>query len=65
MFAKLTSITSLDLDNLDTSLVEDMSYMFWGDENMGSINLQNFNTKNVKDMSKMFLSCTKLTSLTT
>ena len=32
MFAKLTSITSLDLDNLDTSLVEDMSYMFWGNK---------------------------------
>ena len=35
MVAKLTSMTSLDLDNLDMSLVEDMSYMFWGNENMG------------------------------
>ena len=46
----------LDLSNLDTSKVSDMSYMF---SNCSSyyLDLSNFDTSNVTDMSYMFISC--------
>ena len=51
------------LDNLNTSEVTDMSYMFNGCSNLTTIDLRNFDTGNVKNMSGMFRDCGSLTSI--
>ena len=58
---KLTEIHSIE--NLNTSKVTDMSWMFFGCSSLTSLNLSNFNTAKVHDMSYMFSSCSRLTSL--
>ena len=63
MFAMLKNITSLDLSNLDTSKVTNMSGMFNGCSSLKSLDLSNFNTSNVTNMSLMFLGCNSLTNL--
>ena len=57
----LTSITGLE--NLNTSNVKDMVWMFWGCKKLTSLNLASFKTDNVEEMSGMFLDCEKLTSI--
>lgn len=53
---ELTTITGLE--NIDTSNVTDMSYMFFYCANFSSeLNLSNFNTSNVTDMSYMIYWC--------
>ena len=58
---------TLDLSNLNTDNVTDMSYMFSGTSydsaNLEELDLSNFNTSNVTDMSHMFEDCYDLTSL--
>ena len=51
------------LENLNTSEVTTMSYMFFYCKKLSQLVLSNFNTENVKDMSYMFTGCSSLTSL--
>lgn len=52
-----------ELENLDTSNVIDMSYMFFQNSNIESLDLGHFNTSNVKDMNNMFNNSNKLKTL--
>ena len=60
-FEKLKAIN--DIDELNTTNVKNMSYMFLGCESLTSLDLSSFNTSNVKNMSYMFLSCVELETL--
>ncbi|MDF7639454.1 BspA family leucine-rich repeat surface protein [Lactobacillus sp. ESL0791] len=63
-FADLPNLTAIEgLNNLDTSAVTDMSYMFCNDSSLTSLDLPNWNTGNVTNMSYMFCSVRNLTSL--
>lgn len=50
-------------DNLDTSEVTNMSYMFNNCQSLKMVEFNNFNTANVEDMSYMFNMCSALSSL--
>ncbi|WEV59073.1 BspA family leucine-rich repeat surface protein [Bifidobacterium sp. ESL0728] len=63
MFYFCRSLTNLDLSNLNTTNVTNMSSMFYNCNRLTSLNLSNLNTTNVTNMSSMFSSCTSLTSL--
>ena len=63
MFSYCSSLTSLNLSNLDTSKVEKMSFMFFCCSSLTSLNLLSFNTSQVTTMESMFNNCTSLTSL--
>ena len=52
-----------NIDKLNTSNVQDMSYMFQNCNNLETLDVSNFNTSNVKDMQYMFSSCSKLTTI--
>lgn len=54
---------SLELGNLDTSNVEDMSCMFGGCSNLTELDVRNFNTGKVTNMTWMFSNCNALTKL--
>ena len=63
-FYYLSALTSIEgLENLNTSKVTDMRYMFEGCSGLTSLNLSNFNTSAVTDMGSMFEGCSSLTSL--
>ena len=51
------------LENLNTSEVINMSYMFTDCPALTTLDLKNFNTEKVKDMNSMFTHCVALTSL--
>lgn len=53
----------MDLSNLDTSNITDMSYMFGNCLKLTSLDLSGFDTSRVIDMSHMFDDCTSLQSL--
>ena len=55
--------TSLDLSNLDSSNVTNMSNMFYSCGKLTSLDLSNFDTSSVTNMGYMFSNCSKLTSL--
>ena len=55
--------TISNLENLNTTKVTDMSYMFNGCQNLSSLDLSYFNTTNVTNMTHMFEDCKALTSL--
>ena len=59
--SKLKNIKNLYY--LDTSLVNNMGYMFYGCKLLTSIDLSNFFTYNVKKMCSMFESCEELESI--
>ena len=63
MFRNMSSLTSLNLSNLDTSKVTNMGGMFLGVSNLATINLSNFDTSKVINMSFMFYGMSKLTTL--
>ena len=63
LFASLTSVTSIDLANADTSGVTDMSGLFAVCVNLTSLNVTGFDTSSVENMRCMFESCKKLMSL--
>ena len=56
-------VTIENISYLNTSEMTDMSYMFYGCENLQSLDVSNFNTENVTDMSVMFHKCKNLQSL--
>ena len=63
MFYYKNKLTTIDLSNLDTSGVTNMSFMFGECYGLTSLNLSNFDTSSVTDMSYMFYYCYGLTSL--
>ncbi len=58
-----TATTSMNLANLDTSRVTDMSGMFYYCRSLTSLDVSNFDTSKVTNMSNMFAVCQNLTSL--
>ena len=56
----LKNIEEVDLSNLDTSKVVDISSLFNGCSNLKTINVDNLNTSKVKNMSEMFTNCNNL-----
>ena len=63
MFSHMSSLTTLDLSNFDTSQVSYMGSMFEGMESLISLDLSSFRTENVRDMNSMFFGMTKLSNL--
>ena len=61
MFYNCSSLTSLNLSNIDTSNVNNMEYMFSGCKALSSLDLSNFNTEKVEKMNSMFYDCQNLT----
>lgn len=49
-----SSLSEINLDNVDTSLVTDMSNMFSGKVNLTELNLSSFDTSSVTNMNSMF-----------
>ena len=62
-FADFSKMTSIDLSDLDTSEVTNMSSMFDSCYDLTNLDLRNFDTSKVTDMSKMFSNSMGLTSL--
>jgi surface protein len=60
-FRNLTKIEGIN--NLNTSNVTDMSWMFYGCRRLTSIDVSNFDTSKVTNMCGMFSSCENLTNL--
>lgn len=63
MFYNCQLLTSLDVNNWDTSNVTRMSSMFHQCTSLTSLDLSSFNTSNVTYTSSMFYNCTSLTNL--
>ena len=64
MFQGCSSLTSLDISNFDTSLVQNgMDGMFQDCSSLTSLDISNFDTGNVTNMSRMFSGCKSLASL--
>ena len=63
LFYNCSSLTSIDLSELNTKNVTDMSYIFYQCSSLTNINFSNFYTKNVINMSNMFYGCSSLTNL--
>ncbi len=63
MFQRFISLDSFSMNDIDTSKVTSMYYLFAGDLSLEVINLSNFNTSNVENMSGMFYANTSLLSL--
>ena len=63
MFSGMSSLTSLDLSNFNTSNVTNMSSMFYNMRNLTSLDLSNFNTSNVTLMNYMFSGMSNLAML--
>ncbi len=63
-FCGMTNLYKIEgIENLNTSSVTGMGYMFCGCHLLTSIDVSHFNTSNVTDMSAMFESCSGLTNL--
>jgi len=64
LFSNLTNVTSIDLSNMDTSGMTNMSNMFSDNTSLTNITFgDNFNTANVTNMSGMFKNCTILKTI--
>ncbi len=63
-FCGLSNLTDIKgIENINTSNVTNMCYMFNYCPKLTAIDLTNFNTENVTDMNMMFSNCSSLTSL--
>ena len=63
-FSNWTKLTAIyGLEQVDTSLVTNMSFLFNGCTSLISLNLSGFDTSNVTTMKQMFTSCSSLTTL--
>lgn len=63
LFGNYSSITSIDLSELDTSNVTMMISTFAFCSNLTSLNLSNLNTSNVLSMAQLFALCSSLPSV--
>ena len=63
LFYNNRSLTSIFLNNFDTSNVTNMNKMFYNCSSLTTLDLSNFNTSNVTNMSFMFETCQSLTTL--
>ena len=63
MFSGCSSLTSLDLSDLNTWGATNMSYMFSGCSSLTFLDVSGFDTQYVHNMSNMFEGCSSLTSL--
>ena len=63
MFSDVSSLTTLDLSNFDTSKVTSMANMFIFMSGLTSLDLSNFDTSKVTSMANMFIFMSGLTSL--
>ncbi|EHT9625512.1 InlB B-repeat-containing protein [Listeria monocytogenes] len=63
LFLGCSSLTSLDLSNLDTNQVTSMSSMFYDASSLTSLDVSNFDTSQVTNMNNMFAKTSSLTSL--
>ena len=63
LFGGLGSLTSLNLDEIDTSYVTNMMDMFYDCESLTELDLSGFDTSNVTSMCSMFYNCRSLTEL--
>ena len=63
MFYAMSSLTTLNLSNFDTSKVTDMSDMFAYMSSLTTLNLSSFDTSKVTNMSNMFAYMRHLTAL--
>ena len=57
------NLESIDVSGLDTSLVKNMSYMFYFCRFVTNLDVSSWDTSSVTDMEEMFGSCSSLTSL--
>lgn len=63
-FYNCSNLESVDLSNLNTSNITDMSYMFYECQNLSTITFgNNFDTSSVVDMQYMFYDCGNLTTI--
>lgn len=63
-FGLCTNLTSIEgLENLNTSDVTSMDYMFYKCEQLRALDLSGFNTEKVENMRDMFSNCIKLETL--
>ena len=63
-FYYLSELTTIEgLENLNTSAVTNMRYMFEGCSRLTELNVSNFNTSAVTNMQGMFFDCSRLTEL--
>ena len=60
---KVEYIKSIDFSNYNSSLVKNMSSMFYGCSSLKSLNLSNFKTALITNMSSLFYGCSSLESL--
>jgi len=60
MFRGCSSLTSINLNNINTKLVKTMSWMFSGCVNLTSINLPNLRALNLISIDYMFYNCKSL-----
>lgn len=62
-FNGMSNCTKMRIDNLNTSDVTDMSFMFAGCLSVESLDVSDFDTTKVSNMDHMFQNCQKLASL--
>ena len=63
-FYYLSELTTIEgLENLNTSAVTNMRYMFEGCSSLKELNVSNFSTYIVKGMSRMFANCSSLKTI--
>ena len=63
LFDRLNACSEIDLINLDTSNVTNMSHMFYYCSSITSLDLSGFDTSKVTNMHGMFSGCRSITSL--
>jgi surface protein len=63
LFAGLTALKNLELNNVDTSESTNMDRMFAWCSSLQDVNLNSFNTNDVSNMREMFSGCTSLKNL--
>lgn len=60
LFYRKSNLTSIKMNNFDTSKVNSMESMFYGCSKLTDLNLTSLNTSNVNSMNNMFGSCSKI-----
>ena len=63
MFSGYTKLEKINLGNMQTNKVTDMSYLFQDNRALKSIDLSKFNFENVKNFERMFSTCQSLTTI--